>query len=945
MEFKIPKKLIEVALPLDDINIASGREKSIRFGHPSTMHLWWARRPLAAARAILFAQLVNDPGYETGRGFTRGVNKREAERLRENLFQIIRDLVVWENTNNVGVIERARAEIQKSWEETCRLNKNHPLASELFDPEILPAFHDPFAGGGALPLEAMRLGLVSYATDLNPVPVLLNKVMLELSQKFSNITPKGPSRFATEQPGLMQDRRNLAGLAEDVSRYGKLLNEAVLNKIGELYPSYYVENSDSREALRPYQGSYLTPIAFLWTRTIESPSPAFAGKHVPLMSSYVLSAKTGKECWLEVKVTGGDYSFELVDSKFPKEAKDGSKINRGNFKCVLSDSIITSAYIKEMAKKGRLGQKIVAVVAEGKRERVYLPPTAGMEDLVSSLRPHWTPDVEISGYSQYIGPTGYGMTKFSDLFNNRQLVAINAFCDEIINLRDVIYSEAQSDEYANIVTTYLSFTLSKCLNLWSTCTSWMSDRGAFRETFARQAIPIVWDYAEANPFSNSGGNFVTTLDKVVKAIEYLPMGEGHVYQMDAASQSVSTHKVISTDPPYYDNIPYADLSDYFYVWLRRLLKPVYPDIFATLTTPKDSELVAFKHRHASKEAAAEFFLSGMTQAMVQLSQQAHPAFPVTIYYAFKQTETVQSGTASTGWETFLEAVVSAGFVITGTWPVRTEGSGRIRATGANALASSIVLVCQKRDGSLGPISRREFLTELRTVMPDALEAMIGGESGNAPIAPVDLAQSAIGPGMAVFSRYGSIINQDGTHMSVHDALVQINRAISEYLNPDSVGFDSDTLFCTEWFSQFGWATGGFGEADTLAKAKDTSVGGLTAAAVIISGGGKVKLLKWTEYPSDWDPRADDRTPVWEACHQLIRVLNQQGETAAGVLLARMPEQGEPIRQLAYHLYTLCERKKWAEDARAYNSLIGSWHAIVAASHEAGHKDEQIGLEF
>jgi putative DNA methylase len=458
---------------------------------------------------------------------------------------------------------------------------------------------------------------------------------------------------------------------------------------------------------------------------------------------------------------------------------------------------------------------------------------------------------------------------------------------------------------------------------------------------------MVWDYAEANPFSEGTGNWEKTcLDWVIRVIgNFTPASSGRATQFDAQTQTISAEKVISTDPPYYDNIGYADLSDFFYVWMRRSLRKIYPALFGTMAVPKAEELVATPYRHGGKEQAEAFFMEGMTRAIHNLAVQAHPAFPVTIYYAFKQSETKEGSTTSTGWVTFLEAVIQAGFSIDGTWPLRTERGARMIGIGTNALASSIVLVCRKRESSAETISRRDFQRQLREEMPEALETMIGGETGQTPIAPVDLAQAAIGPGMAIYSKYDAVLNQDGSRMSVHDALVLINRAITDYLSPDSGDFDADTQFCSSWFEQYGWSSGQFGEADTLARAKGTSVDGVNAAGVIESGGGKVSLLKWADYQSDWDPTKDERTPIWEACHQMIRRLNNSGESAAGELLAKMPEKGEAIRQLAYHLYTLCERKKWAEEARAYNELIGSWHAIVAASHETGHSGEQTGLDF
>jgi len=963
MNIKSPKKLIEVALPLDDINTAAAREKSIRHGHPSTLHLWWARRPLAAARAVIFAQMVNDPGYQRELGY--GVNKKEAEIKREKLFEIIRELVKWENTNNEEVLQRARDAIWESWRETCRLNRNHPQAAELFNPDKLPAFHDPFAGGGAIPLEAQRLGLESYASDLNPVAVMINKAMIEIPPKFAGQKPVGPLPEGEKQPDMMEDWAGARGLAEDVRRYGHWMREEAFKRIGHLYPKVEITSDmvAERPDLKPYEGEELTVIAWLWARTVKSPNPAYSHVDVPLVSNFVLSSKKDKEAYIEPVVVGDTYYFDVRTGTPSKEAATGTTAGkRGGFHCLLSQAPMDYNYIRAEGRAGRMGQRLMAVVAEGTRGRIYLAPTDEIVSVALKARPDWKPDTPLHGKCR-VNVSNYGLDVYGDLFTPRQLVALTTFSDLVQEAREKAIADAKAagladdgrglaqggagaTAYGEAVAAYLLFAVNKGANLWSTITSWMSDRGAFRETFARQAIPMVWDFAEANPFSNSGGNLLTAIDKGRMAIEFLPTQlAGQVLQQDAATQLISQNKVVSTDPPYYDNIGYADLSDFFYVWMRRSLRKTYPELFGTMAVPKAEELVATPYRHGSKEKAETFFMEGMTQAIQNLAEQAHPAFPVTIYYAFKQSETKEGSTTSTGWVTFLEAVIQAGFSIDGTWPVRTEGAGRIIAKGTNALASSIVLVCRKRLTNADSISRRDFQRQLREEMPEALEAMIGGETGHTPIAPVDLAQSAIGPGMAIYSKYAAVLNQDGTRMSVHDALILINRAISDYLNPDSGSFDADTLFCDDWFAQYGWSAGAFGDANTLAQAKGTSVDGVHSAGVIESGSGKVRLLKWSEYPSDWDPRNDTRTPVWEACHQMIRALNQQGEAAAGALLARMPEQGEPIRQLAYHLYTLCERKKWAEEARAYNELIGSWHAIVAASHDVGHRDEQIGMEL
>jgi len=973
MTIKSYKKLIEVALPLDDINAAAAREKSIRHGHPSTLHLWWARRPLAAARAVIFAQMVNDPSETVSGDRRTRVFKQQVEIEREKLFDIIRELVKWENTNNEKVLNRAREAIWQSWRETCALNSKHPQAAELFNPDKLPAFHDPFAGGGALPLEAQRLGLESHASDLNPVAVMINKAMIEIPPKFAGRAPIGPIPESDKQSkkkatkDAFEDWSGARGLAEDVRRYGHWMREQAFERIGHLYPKVEITAKmvAERPDLKQYEGEQLTVIAWLWARTVKSPNPAFSHVEVPLVRSFVLSSKKDKEAWVEPVIDGDQYQFVVRMGKMPKDAIDGTVVRTGGT-CIMSNTAMPFKYIREEGKSGRMGQKLMAIVAEGQRGRVYLSPTAEAIEIAKSAQPSWKPEHALPVNPRDFKTPNYGMDKFGDLFTPRQLVALTTFSDLVQEARSKAIEDAikagmvddgigidqggtGATAYGDALAVYLGFGVSRLSDILNGLCRWEVTKTQVRNLFGRQAIPMVWDFAENNLFGQAAGDFQTSLGSIVRYVErqisVATLG-GKAVQQDAATQSISNFKVISTDPPYYDNIGYADLSDFFYVWMRRSLRKIYPALFGTMAVPKEAELVASPYRHGGKEKAEAFFMDGMTRAIHNLAEQSHPAFPVSIYYAFKQSETKEGSTTSTGWVTFLEAVIQAGFSIDGTWPMRTELANRMISSGTNALASSIVLVCRKRLPSAESISRRQFQRELREEMPEALAAMIGGESGQvAPIAPVDLAQSAIGPGMAIFSKYAEVLNQDGSRMDVHDALILINRAITEHLNPDSGNFDADTLFCDDWFSQYGWSEGQFGEADTLARAKGTSVDGVRDSGVIESGSGKVRLLKWSEYPQDWDPRNDTRTPVWEACHQVIRVLNQQGESAAGALLARMPEQGELIRQLAYHLYTLCERKKWAEEARAYNELIGSWHAIVAASHDTGHRDEQIGFDL
>ena len=978
MTIRTPKKLIEVALPLDDINAASAREKSIRHGHPSTLHLWWARRPLAAARAVIFAQMVNDPGGE--RGYYAGKTRAQADAEREELFQILRDLVKWENTNNEEVLARARAAIAKSWRETCELNKGKPG----FDPEMLPAFHDPFAGGGALPLEAQRLGLESHASDLNPVAVTINKAMIEIPPRFAGRAPVGPqieaergTKRATKN--AFEDWSGARGLAEDVRRYGAWMREQAQQRIGHLYPTVQITpeilaasafpsgaggQKDHQNAglagLQP--GQELTVIAWLWARTVKSPNPAFSHVDVPLASTFILSSKPGKESYVHPVVEDDSYRFEVRTGTPPAEAKNGTKLARANFACLLSGTPISGDYIKAEGKAGRMGARLMAIVAEGARNRVYLAPTPEHEAIAQQAQPSWKPAGDIPTRMTGGNCTPYGMTTWGDLFTPRQLVALTTFSDlvpeAIARIRADALAAGMADDgrgldaggngataYAEAVGVYLAFGVDKVLNSVCSLVKWNNARDQSNVVFTRQALPMMWDFAEVNPLAGAAGDFEVSNQGTVKTLWSMPSQKlGYVQQAAAQNQIVSKYKVVSTDPPYYDNIGYADLSDFFYVWLRRSLRGIYPNLFATLAVPKAEELVATPYRHGGKDQAEKFFLDGMTEAIHNLAQQAHPAFPVTIYYAFKQSDTQEgAGTASTGWETFLEAVLRAGFSLSGTWPLRTERPTGVKVD-INALASSIVLVCRKRDAAADTISRREFQRQLREHLPEALETMIGGTSGQSPIAPVDLAQAAIGPGMAIYSQYAQVLNQDGTPMRVHDALVLINREITDYLTPDAGNFDADTLFANGWFEQYGWAEGPFGEADVLARGKGTSVAGVAEAGVVQSGAGKVRLLRWADYPTGWNPATDHRAPVWEATHHLIRALNTQGEAAAGALLAAMPDKAEPVRQLAYHLYTLCERKKWAEDARAYNELITAWHAVLEASREEGPRGEQLGFE-
>ena len=988
------KKLIEVALPLDAINKASAREKSIRHAHPSTLHLWWARQPLAAARAVIFAQMVDDPSAyvdilrqdpklkrkaetelkakrkvweeakalhakSSGTGFVvpepgpqPTLDDVLAEQERRRLFRIIEDLVVWENTSNDTVLQAARDEIWASWRRACLDNIEHPRAKELFDRKKLPAFHDPFAGGGALPLEAQRLGLESYASDLNPVAVLINKAMIEI-----------PPKFAGRPPVNTESRKGLAGtgswmgtqgLAEDVRYYGQWMRDEAEKRIGHLYPKVDVtaEMAKARSDLKPYVGQKLTVIAWLWARTVKSPNPAFAKVDVPLASTFMLSTKEGKEAYVEPMIENGGYRLTVKVGK-PKDAqaaKNGTKLARANFVCLMSGAPISGDYIKAEGIAGRMGARLLAIVAATERGRIYLPPTEAMEAIARKAKPEWKPDVDFLQQALGFRVGNYGMTKWSDLFTARQLVSLTTFSGLVQDAhervkRDAVAAGLPDDgrtldngstgaqSYADAVATYLALGVSKLADYNAALVQWSISRDQAVHVFGRQVVPMVWDYAEVNAFAGAAGDLVVSLSGISKVLEsFLSDAAGRSEQADASVQTISTAKLVSTDPPYYDNIGYADLSDFFYVWLRRGLKAVFPTLFGTMAVPKAEELVATPARHGGTEGAENFFLAGMTQAMHRLAEQGHPAFPVTIYYAFKQAEDDgEAGTTNTGWETFLDAVIRAGFATSGTWPMRTEKPGRMRENDSNALASSIILVCRPRAADAPTATRREFVTALKSELPVALAHLQRGS-----IAPVDLAQAAIGPGMAVYTRYAKVLDAEGKPLTVREALALINQTLDEALAEQEGDFDADSRWALTWFEQWGFAEGEYGVAEQLSKSKNTSVQAMSGKSGILeSKRGKVRLLRSEELPPNWDPTTATRLTAWEIVHHLIRVLASGGEGAAAALVAKLGAQAEVARELAYRLYTLCERKKRATEALAYNALVQSWPEITRLAREGG----------
>lgn len=898
----------------------------------------WEEAQALAKKAAGTGVAVPQPGPEPT------LDELLAEQERERLFSTIESLVLWENTANETVLQAARDEIWQSWRRACADNAGNPGAKELFDRNRLPAFHDPFAGGGALPVEAQRLGLESYASDLNPVAVLINKAMIEIPPQVAGNPPVNPEANADGKL-LSDDWRGAEGLAEDIRYYGKWLRREAEKRIGHLYPTVRVtpELAEDRADLEKYVGQDLRVVAWLWARTVKSPNPAFSHVDVPLAATFLLSKKKGSEAYIEPLFEGEEYRFVVKQGTAPdpEKARRGTKLSRGNFECLLSGSPISSEYLRGEGQAGRMGLRMLAVVAEGEREKVYLPPTEESETVARSCTPEWEPDIEFfeQGLGFRIG--NYGLKRWSDLFTSRQTQALDTFSGLVEQLRERVRQDTQAAlkgqkdarpaAYADAIAIYLACAISRACDYWNTNATWEPGGGFVAHAFTRQAIPMVWDFAEANPFSNASGNWESTcvewVERVARGLNATTAGTS--VQADAQRQSLSSGKVISTDPPYYDNVGYADLSDFFYVWLRRSLAPVAPELFSTVAVPKAEELVATPARHGGKKEANEFFLKGMTQAMQRLAEQTHPAVPVTIYYAFKQAEGDGArGVASTGWETFLGSVIGAGFEIHGTWPLRTERAARTRGIGSNALASSILLVCRPRPGVATTATRREFMKSLRSELPLAVGHLQGGS-----IAPVDLAQSAIGPGMAVYSRYARVVDAEGKPVSVREALALINQTLDEVLAEQEGDFDADSRWALTWFEEQGFDEGDFGVAEQLSKSKNTSVGGMVEAGILESKRGKVRLLRPDELPSDWDPVSDPRLTTWEVVHHLVRILASGGESGAAELVAKLGAKAEVARELAYRLYTLCERQNRAPEALAYNGLVQSWPEIMRLSRE------------
>lgn len=904
------KKLIEVALPLDAINKESGREKNIRLGHPFTIHHWWARRPLVSARAVLWASLIDDPSGHPELFPTEA----EQDRERGRLFELLQRLATWDDSDNGALLREARSELTNS--------SHGPL----------PTVVDPFCGFGTIPIEAQRLGLKTVAGDLNPVAVLISKAMVEVAPRFDGTPPVNPDARARS---ALQTTRGAQGLAADVEFYGRWIRDQAFERIGHLYPKVELPASEG--------GGKANPIAWIWARTVLSPDPSWTG-HVPLVKSWVLKKpQSGAPLvWITPRVDPDNRKIEF-DVTTKGRVPDAT-IKRAKGVCLATGSPIGDAYIKAQGAAGLIERQLMAVAVEGPRGRTYISPSAAGLPPVPPV-PADVPALTLSTHSQYMGPPLYGYTEVADLFTPRQLVTLVTFADLVNEVRSLIENAAitagltndgealrhggqGARAYAEAIAMFLAFAVDKLADLGNAFCGWEPIAQCPRHMFTRQAMPMIWDFAEANPFSSSSGSWAVIIDGIVRSFASpafpTAMASGQVSQIDAAALLSNVDNILlCTDPPYYDNVPYADLSDFFYVWLRRSLKDTWPDILSTLAAPKSEEMVADHRRHGTKERADEFFKERMRVFFRAARGVQSPEHPLTVYYAFRQSEKLEEGVLSTGWQSFLQGILDAGLAVVSTWPVRTESAGRMRAHGSSALASSIVLACRPRADHAAMATRSEFLASLRTELPAAI-LLLQKQS----IVPVDMAQSSIGPGMAVFSRYSRVIETDGSSMPVRQALMLINEVLQEVLSAEETEFDGDTRWALTWFEQHGLSPGPFGDAETLSKAKNTSVDGVIKAGIAARHDGKVRLIGRSELNADWDPTADARLTVWEVTQHLISRLDGSESAAADLLRQIGPGISERARQLAYLLFQAAERRGWTEEAVAHNTLIQAWPDLV-----------------
>ena len=925
------KKLIEVDLPLDKINRESAREKSIRHGHPSTLHLWWSRKPLAACRAVIFASMVDDPS-----SYLNNSTEEEQSAERERLHNIIRKLVKWESTDESkpavkALLAEARYEIARSVArsrgETAPTDPAEVL--DYLAEKALPIY-DPFAGGGSIPLEAQRLGLKAIGSDINPVAVLINKALIELPPKFKNqppVNPKADTMGRSTGTGRNAQHlpwRGTSGLADDIRHYGAWMREEAFSRIGHLYPK--VELPD---------GSSAVVIAWLWARTVPCSNPV-CGVQMPLKTTFQVSKKRGNEHWMKPIVDYEAKRISFVVQNHNDDIPEGGTVGRNGAVCIACNNAVPLSYVREQARSGNMGEQMTAIVAEGDRGRLFVSPTNEHIQAAQDATSTWQPSGELTGQRLGISLQAYGFTHWHQLFTERQLAALTTFADLLTEVRQRIANDGANADYVDTICTYLALAIGRTTDSSCSFARWQHSGDFVAGVFSLPAIPIIWDFAEVNVFSNSTQNWLGQIEWVAKVVERLSIdvNSGAAHQADA-STTIHTQDgpVIVTDPPYYDNIGYADLSDFFYVWLRPLLRNVYPDLFASILTPKTEEMIAGPRF----EDAPRRFEELQSRALKLIRERCSPEFPSSIFYAYKQQEEEREGRVSTGWETMLSAIVSAGFEIVGTWPMRTERPGRSRAIGSNALASSVVLVCRPRSNDAPTAMRSEFFNALEKELPAALDQL----TQKRHIAPTDLAQAAIGPGMQIYSRYSRVETIGGEPVSVREALAAVNRAIADYDERQEGDLDSESRFCLNWLKQHGYEEGAYGEAETLARAKNVAIGKLQDDGLLTAGGGRVKLLPIDAFSDSEQLTLGDMT-AWEGCFRMAYHLNREdgrGIAGAASVGREMGSNVESVERLGRILYNHYDREGNSQNAVIFNNLVTEWQRIWGEMAE----DEQLNM--
>ena len=913
------KKLIEVDLPLDAINKESSREKSIRHGHPSTLHLWWSRKPLAACRAVIFASMVDDPS-SCPEEFP-DIASQSAK--RQELHDLIEQLVKWENSNDENLLSQARTEIARS------VARSRDEIAPVKPKEILdylrdnaPTVHDPFCGGGSIPFETQRLGLKAVGSDLNPVAVLITKALIELPPKFADRPPNNPDADPmgiTSGKGRQKQKvpwRGTTGLASDIRYYGKRMRDEAFKRIGHAYP----------RATLP-DGSKNNVIAWLWARTVPCPNPA-CGINMPLKTTFQLSKKRNNEHWVRPIIDRDANSISFRVQNHDRGVPKNGTVNRNGATCLACGNTVKLPYVREQSKAGHLGEQMIAIVVEGDRKRVYLSPDEGQLKLAINAKASWKPIAKLPEKALGFRLQNYGFNEWHQLFTDRQLLALTTFSDLMRDVRTLIIQNGAEEEYADAICTYLSFAHTKMATRNCAYNRWDNTKDIVVGLFSRQVLSMNWDHAEANPFSMSNGSFLIAVDGVSRNVEKFlaTTANGKSVQSDARSAIYSDKgPMVVTDPPYYDNIGYSDLSDFFYVWLRPMLRDVYPDLFAGILTPKSEEMVAAPLFDNPKQ----WFENALLDALKHLQNNCSGDYPSSIFYAYKQQEVQHGSHASTGWETILNSIVAVNFQIVGTWPMRTELANRQRSLSANSLATSVVLVCRPRPEDARVATRQNFFDELNTELPIALDRL----TRDGHIAPADLPQAAIGPGMEVYSKYRRVETISGELVPVREALQQINRVISEYLNKQEGELDDVSRFCVDWIKIRGYKDGPFGEAEDNARPKGLSVSTIGNIHNLINAErGIVQLHPIAQYHPDRKPPMTDMT-AWEGCMRMAYHLDTSNEKGEGIpgcgkIGRLMAGNLDSVERLAHILYNHYDNQNQPRNAYIYNQLVSEWQNIL-----------------